>query len=196
LVWVKWVRPLQGYLAPQWNVGGPGQKWSRGFSFSRTRACASLLLSDVSHRMSVCSAKALVLAGTITASAAFFIAFKLSKWSSSMSRAGIVALSFVVALALSSGALAQGGGGAGGGGAGGGGAGGGAGGASSGAAGTTGSNSSGNSVAQPSRGQSGPSDNSAAQSPGSTGQNSINSPGTGVEPGSTGTGMSGPAGQR
>jgi hypothetical protein len=119
---------------------------------------------------------------------------QLSTWSSSMSRARIVALSFVAALALSSGALAQGGGGGGGGAGGGsaGGAGSGAGGAN-GASGTTGTSSgrasgpSGNSVTQPSGGQSGPKGNGAAQSPGSTGQNSINSPGTGVGPGSTGT---------
>jgi hypothetical protein len=167
LVWVKWARPLQGYLAPQWTWEAPVRS-GPGLSISRTPPCASLLLTDVSHRMSVCPAKALVLAGTIAASAAFFIAFKLSKWSSSMSRARIVALSFVAALALRSGALAQGGGGGGGGG--------GAGGASSGAGGAAGTsgNSSGNSVAQPSRGQSGPSGNSAAQPPGSTGRNSIN----------------------
>src|SRR4051812_47765755 len=99
---------------------------------------------------------------------------QLSTWSSSMSRARIVALSFVAALALGSGALAQGGGG--GGGAGGGGAGSGAGGAG-GASGTTGNSSgrssgqSGNSVTQPSGGQSGPTGNGAAQPPGSTGQN-------------------------
>jgi hypothetical protein len=107
----------------------------------------------------------------------------------SMTRARILALSLVAALALSSGALAQGGGGGGGGG-GAGGAGSGAGGAS-GAAGTTGNSGgsirgpSGNSVAQPSGGQSSPTGNTAAQPPGSTGQNSINSPGTGVGPGST-----------
>ncbi len=88
------------------------------------------------------------------------MAFKLSTWSCSMSRARILALSLVAALALSSGALAQGGGGGGGGG-GAGGAGSGAGGAS-GAAGTTGNSGgsirdpSGNSVAQPSGGQSRP----------------------------------------
>jgi hypothetical protein len=99
---------------------------------------------------------------------------------SSMSRATILALSLVAALALSSGAMAQGGGAGGGGG--------GAGGAS-GASGTTGNSSgsrsgtSGNSVAQPPSGQSSPTGNTAAQPPGSTGQNSINSPGTGVGPG-------------
>jgi hypothetical protein len=125
----------------------------------------------------------------------------------SMSRARILALSFVAALALSSGALAQGGGAGGGGGGGGaGGAGSGAGGAS-GASGTTGnsggsrSGPSGAGAAQPSgrTGQSGPSGNSAAQPPGSTGQNSINSPGTGVGPGSTPnapSGTSGSSGQR
>ena len=90
-----------------------------------------------------------------------------------MSRARILALSFVAALALSSGALAQGGGAGGGGGGGGaGGAGSGAGGAS-GASGTTGnsggsrSGPSGAGAAQPSgrTGQSGPSGNSAAQPP-------------------------------
>jgi len=86
-----------------------------------------------------------------------------------MTRARIFAISFVAALALSSGALAQGGGG-GGGGAGGGGAGSGAG-AASGASGTTGNSSgrtsgpSGNSVAQSSGGQSGPNGNGAAQPP-------------------------------
>ena len=101
---------------------------------------------------------------------------------SSMSRATILALSLVAALALSSGAMAQGGGA--------GGAGSGAGGAS-GAAGTTSNSSgsrsstSGNSVAQPPGGQSSPTGNTAAQPPGSTGQNSINSPGTGVGPGSS-----------
>ena len=101
----------------------------------------------------------------------------ISNMESSMSRATILALSLVAALALSSGAMAQGGGG-----------GGGAGGAS-GASGTTGNSSgsrsgtSGNSVAQPPSGQSSPTGNTAAQPPGSTGQNSINSPGTGVGPG-------------
>ena len=82
---------------------------------------------------------------------------------SSMSRATILALSLVAALALSSGAMAQGGGA--------GGAGSGAGGAS-GAAGTTGNSSgsrsstSGNSVAQPPGGQSSPTGNTAAQPPG------------------------------
>ena len=47
-----------------------------------------------------------ILAGTISASAAFFMAFKLPTWSSSMSRVRILALSLVAALALSSGALA------------------------------------------------------------------------------------------
>jgi hypothetical protein len=102
----------------------------------------------------------------------------ISNMESSMSRATILALSLVAALALSSGAMAQG--------AGAGGGGGGAGGAS-GASGTTTSGSrsgtSGNSVAQPSGGQSSPTGNTAAQPPGSTGQNSINSPGTGVGPG-------------
>jgi hypothetical protein len=84
-----------------------------------------------------------------------------------MSRAGIVALSFVAALAVSSGALAQGGGAGGGGGAGS------AAGGASGAAGSTGNASgarsgpSGASAAQPSGrvGQSGPTGNSAAQPP-------------------------------
>src|SRR4051812_908904 len=98
-----------------------------------------------------------------------------------MSRANILALSFVAAFALSFGAMAQGGGAGGGGG--------GAGGASGASGGTTGNSSgsmsgtSGNTVAQPSRGQSSPTGNTAAQPPGSTGQNSINSPGTGVAPG-------------
>ena len=104
----------------------------------------------------------------------------ISNMESSMSRATILALSLVAALALSSGAMAQGGG-----------AGGGGGGAAgaSGASGTTGNSSgsrsgtSGNSVAQPPSGQSSPTGNTAAQPPGSTGQNSINSPGTGVGPG-------------
>jgi hypothetical protein len=120
----------------------------------------------------------------------------------SMSRAGIVALSFVAALAVSSAALAQGGGAGGGAGSAGSAAGG-----ASGAAGTTGNASGarsgpgGASAAQPSgrSGQSGPTGNSAAQPPGSTGQNSINSPGTGVGPGSTPnapSGTSGSSGQR
>ena len=123
-------------------------------------------------------------------------ASRVNRRSSGMSRARILALSFVAALALSSGALAQGGGG--GGGAGGGGAGGGAssgaGGASSGGANSGVGGTSGTNAAQSTRGQSSPSGNTAAQPPGSTGQNSVNSPGSGVGPGSTGAGISGPGG--
>jgi hypothetical protein len=99
---------------PQRDGTHAGSMGPRGAGSQRPRRVDAVgahkeMMATLAHR-GIAWLHAPSISGTIIVSAAYFHGVQLSAWSSSMSRARIVALSFVAALALSSGALAQGGG--------------------------------------------------------------------------------------